>query len=245
MTWLQLAPFMKSVIAYFVIGSFEFFDSNVLSTILKCVPIICLICFIIFTDFKFTKEYRYHQMIVLGLVFSCAGDALLDYKNGILFPLGMMAFGFAQVCYISAFGWKPLRLIVGMMIYIFGVYGKLNLSHFMQLFYSNYFVVVSLMFKNFEGVLVYGVPIYGYFLTTMVWRANSRTQGTRNLPKLLGAIGGILFAISDGVIAFNKFYAPIEYSGAYIMVTYYIAQLGITLSTLDHDLMPKSSVKNN
>lgn len=104
---------------------------------------------------------------------------------------------------------------------------------------------MSLMFNNFMGVLIYGVPIYGCFLITMVWRASARIQNIQNLPKILCAIGAISFAVSDGLIAFNKFYSPIEYSDISIMLTYYVAQLGITLSILDHEVMPKSSVKSN
>lgn len=123
-TWLQLAPFIKSVIIYFVLGSFEFFNSNLLSTVLKCVPIICLIAFVFFMGFKFTKEYRFHQLIIMGLIFSCLGDALLDYKHGILFPFGMLSFGLTHVFFITAFGWKELRLIVGIGLYSFLVFGK-------------------------------------------------------------------------------------------------------------------------
>lgn len=104
---------------------------------------------------------------------------------------------------------------------------------------------IPLMFNNFTGVLVYGVPIYGCFLMTMVWRANARIQGIQNLPKLFCAIGAVSFAVSDGIIAFNKFYTPIGHSDTLIMLTYYVAQLGITLSVTDHEVMPKSSAKSN
>lgn len=125
-SWLPLAPFLKSVIIYFVVRSYNFFDSNLLSTILKCAPIISLMAFIFFTGFKFTREYRYRQFILIGLIFSCAGDALLDSKTTNLFVEGVMAFGVAQVFYIAAFGWKPLRLIVGLVIYGLGGYGRNN-----------------------------------------------------------------------------------------------------------------------
>ncbi|CRK91658.1 CLUMA_CG005308, isoform A, partial [Clunio marinus] len=226
-TWIQLAPFVKSVIVYFVIGSFEFFNSNVLSTILKCIPIICLMAFIFLMGFKFTNEYRHHQLILLGLIFSCAGDALLDYQKGILFQYGMLAFAVAQICYVAAFGWQPFRLLIGVIFYGLGA------------------LSLSLMFKNMEGILIFAVPIYCILLLTMGWRANARLQNLQNLPKLFTAIGAILFIISDGLIAFNMFYAPVKYSGILIMSTYYMAQLGITLSILDHDVTPKSTVKSN
>lgn len=124
MTWLQLTPFIKSVIIYFVVREFDFFNSNVLSTVLKCAPIICLMAFIFFMGFKFTNEFRYHQLILGGLVFSAVGDAFLDYQKGILFQYGMMAFAVAQIFYISAFGWKPLKFLIGLAFYAFGGSGK-------------------------------------------------------------------------------------------------------------------------
>lgn len=79
----------------------------------------------------------------------------------------------------------------------------------------------------------------------MMWRALSRVQ-LSNLPKILAAIGAVFFVLSDGVIAFSMFYSSIQYSRIIIMATYYIAQFGITLSTLDHQVTrPKSSVKSN
>lgn len=101
------------------------------------------------------------------------------------------------------------------------------------------------MFSNFQGILIVGVPIYSALLSTMGWRANARLQNMKNLPKLVCGIGAVLFVISDSLIAFNMFYAPIPHSKLYVMVTYYLAQLGIALSTLDHDVGPKTAIKSN
>jgi alkenylglycerophosphocholine hydrolase len=100
------------------------------------------------------------------------------------------------------------------------------------------------MFPNFEGVLIFGVPIYMTLLLTMAWRANARLQSSKNLPKLLAGLGGLFFVISDGLIGFDKFYTPIKYSKVFIMITYYIAQLGITLSVLDHEIVPVKMSKS-
>lgn len=101
------------------------------------------------------------------------------------------------------------------------------------------------MIENFDAILFYGVPFYSTLLLTMMWRSISRVQ-INNLPKVFCAIAAIFFVISDGIIAFDMFYAPIKYSRVLIMSTYYLAQLGITLSTLDHQVIrPKSSLKSN
>lgn len=53
-------------------------------------------------------------------MFSCLGDALLNVD---LFAFGMVMFGVAQVLYASAFGWKPVKLWIGLALYIFGAIG--------------------------------------------------------------------------------------------------------------------------
>lgn len=79
----------------------SFSNINTLQTILKCLPIFCLMAFIFFMGYKFSSEYRFHTKILLGLLFSSCGDALLDYKKADLFPFGMIAFAVAHFFYIS------------------------------------------------------------------------------------------------------------------------------------------------
>lgn len=118
-----------------------------------------------------------------------------------------------------------------------------NSSEFLNNFFS-FIPAVSFLFPNFEGVLLYGVPVYMTLLLTMAWRANARISSAFNLPKIFAGLGGLFFAVSDGLIGFDKFYTPIQYSKIMIMVTYYVAQLGITLSILDHEILTKKSAKS-
>lgn len=193
--------------------------------------------FTFFMGFKFTKEFRYQQKILVGLFFSSIGDAFLDYNEGELFPFGMLAFAVAQISYISAFRWKPFRPFLGLILFVLGGFGELPCSSLFRFFnLSILFSAMSVMFKNFEGILLFGVPIYSALLLSMCWRANARIQIT-NLPKILAAIGGVCFVASDSLIAFDMFYSPIEHSKIWVMSTYYIAQMGITLSILDHEVM--------
>lgn len=93
------------------------------------------------------------------------------------------------------------------------------------------------MFKNFEGILIFGVPFYCSLLLGMVWRSNARVTTWSNLPKAICAFASFSFLISDAIIAFDKFYVPISNAKILIMITYYAAQLGLTLSILDYDLV--------
>lgn len=101
------------------------------------------------------------------------------------------------------------------------------------------------MFENFDGILIVGVPIYCLLLMTTGWRAVARVRSLQNIPKLLCVFGAIMFCISDFLIAFDKFYTPIRNAQAYVMATYYMAQFGLAMSTIDHEvLLEKSSSKS-
>ena len=78
--------------------------------------------------------------------------------------------------------------------------------------------------------------LYIALLATTVWRAVARVQFFGDLwtwTKLCAFAGSLLFIVSDFVIAVDKFRHPVPYSHQIIMVTYYAAQLGITLSVVD------------
>jgi uncharacterized membrane protein YhhN len=68
-------------------------------------------------------RYTFSRRILTGLLFSCVGDALLLWPQ--YFVYGMAAFGVAQIMYTIAFGFKPLNLPLGIVIYILGTIGKL------------------------------------------------------------------------------------------------------------------------
>lgn len=76
------------------------------------------------------RRYIYSHKIFIGLIFSCFGDALLNVDS---FAFGMVMFGVAQISYASAFGWKPLKLWIGLALYIFGAIG---IGHFQIVFFS-------------------------------------------------------------------------------------------------------------
>lgn len=88
------------------------------------------------------------------------------------------------------------------------------------------------------GIYLWAVPLYGVVLMAMVWRGVSRVCFFDELwtwTKLCSCFGGVLFAASDTLIAFNLFYlsTPPPYIQHLIMLSYYAAQLGIALSVVD------------
>ena len=50
------------------------------------------------------------------MLFSILGDAFLVYKAA--FEIGILAFAVAQICFIKAFTFQPLKLVSGVIFYI-------------------------------------------------------------------------------------------------------------------------------
>lgn len=207
----RMILFLITFILYFSLISLTE-KGTVVSTVLKCLPIVSLWIFVLLTGFELKKSHRYKHLILVGLIFSCSGDILLNYD---LFEAGMAGFGLAQIFYISAFGFRPLRPWFALPLYGIGA------------------AAVGLMFNNLPLIIKICLPIYGALLLTMCWRSLSRIDSAKNILRMACGLGSILFVISDSIIAFDKFYTPISNAQVGIMVTYYVAQFGIALSVIE------------
>lgn len=207
----RMLLFFVTVALYFIlIGKTQ--RATFISTFLKCLPIASLWMFVFMTGLELKRSHRYKLLILAGLVASCAGDLLLNYD---LFEAGMGAFGVAQIFYVSAFGFRPLRPWVGLPLYGFAI------------------AAVAVMFHNLPTIIKICLPIYGALLVTMCWRSLARIDCYKNLLRVVCGIGSVLFVISDSIIAIDKFYTPVANAQMAIMVTYYVAQFGIALSVIE------------
>lgn len=72
------------------------------------------------------------------------------------------------------------------------------------------------------GCLVYALLLSGMACLAIMLAASRTTQRPW---AMMAALGGVLFVVSDAVLAWNRFVGPIHHSGLIIMVTYYAAQL--------------------
>ncbi|XP_012175059.1 lysoplasmalogenase-like protein TMEM86A isoform X1 [Bombus affinis] len=221
----KLVPFFKSVSVYFILLAEQ---PSLLTACFKCLPIISLIVFVLLHGISLSQEYRFSRRILTGLIFSCIGDALLVWPS--CFTPGMCMFALAQIMYISAFGFIPLNIMLGTILYALCS------------------LVIYALMPGLNGILVIGVPVYTVLLTTMAWRAISRVQFYKvqrkelwTWTKLCSCIGSICFLISDTLLGFHYFHTPLPYSQVSIMLTYYAAQLGIALSAVGS----KNSNNNN
>ncbi|XP_068206121.1 lysoplasmalogenase TMEM86A-like [Palaemon carinicauda] len=223
----KLVPFFKTVAIYFVLF-IPVEQPSIFAMVIKCLPILSLIAFVLLHGMSLGEEYAYSRRILLGLICSVFGDALLIWDE--LFIHGLSAFLIAQCFYVSAFGFRPFNIYAATVVY------------------SAMTIGLYLLMPGTSGVISFGMPIYTFLLMTMVWRAVARVQLFEELwtwTKLCSCMGGILFAVSDGCIGFNEFYGRVPHSQAIIMVTYYAAQLGISLSVVDSKASYLDSLRDN
>lgn len=170
-----------------------------------------------------SREGTVHPLAVAGLAFSFTGDWLLIYPGDLFFLTGMIAFMAAHVCYTVFFARlrisaekigdvKPGRQAV----YITGI-SILLLGAF--IFY---------MLRNSLGAFT--IPVMVYMAVIWVMAVTAASILARPAIKKSGAsnafvTGAVLFVLSDGILALNKF---LLHNAAYdvaVMLLYGLAQL--------------------
>jgi uncharacterized membrane protein YhhN len=153
----------------------------------------------------------FRNRIVGGLLLSAAGDALIELD----FLAGLGAFLLAHLAYVAAFVSDATRLRAVRALPV---------------------AVYSVAFTAFLwpdlGSLRPAFLAYALAISTMIWRAAARVgahgPATRGEWAALG--GAILFALSDSLIALDRFHAPIPAAHVPIMLLYWAGQSGIAAS---------------
>ena len=85
-----------------------------------------------FVDFFFyILRSVFRSRILVALIFCCIGDACLVWEESFIF--GMGAFAIGHFFYISAFGFQPLNLPVGIILFATAGYGNCHILHFICL----------------------------------------------------------------------------------------------------------------
>lgn len=212
----KLVPFLKTVAIFFVLFGVDSVDNSIFFCIIKCLPIVSLMLFVVLHGMNFTEYYRYSRRILIGLIFSALGDIALVWDG--YFEVGIGMFAIAQISYARAFGWKPFNPYAGAVCTVLA---------------SGFYLFLQ---PGLEGKLLYLTPFYMFLISTMLWRAVARVQLFDDLwtwTKLCGFVGSILFVISDLTIAIDRFRMPVPFAHQIIMLTYYAAQLLIALTVVD------------
>lgn len=159
----------------------------------------------------------YSRLLVAGLLCSAIGDVMLELGPD-RFLWGVGAFFLAHLAYIAAFlkADRRPRLLAALPAVALGI-----------------LVFPRLLPGLEEQNLLVPVAVYTLALCTMMWRALARCGSGANAPLIAGAIGATAFALSDSLIALDRFapegagFAEVRIA---ILVLYWLGQVGITLS---------------
>ncbi|MGI9541252.1 MAG: lysoplasmalogenase [Flavobacteriaceae bacterium] len=181
----------------------DFFEINLLFYFLKPLTTSLIILFLL--KHRDTAAKAYSNLVIIGLLFCLGGDTFLLFPDFFVFGLG--AFLIGHLWFIAAFvkenGWKfPLK--IGIPIAVFGS------------------VLYGLIYPNL-GKLFLPVAVYMTVIVVMSWQGIVFTRNSTKIKFKGLSLAVSLFLFSDALIAFNKFYAPISFSGIIILTTYWMA----------------------
>ena len=160
---------------------------------------------------------------LLSLVFSLAGDVFLMLPNE-KFIAGLISFLLAHILYILGFystnqysSFTGLILLIPVGLVAFGLWRR----------------IANGLRARQQEKLVIPVTIYsiviGLMLVTALLTLLEPNSDWGRIPSLLVSIGAVLFFISDAVLAWNRFVNPIRNGKLYVIITYHLAQITITL----------------
>jgi len=156
---------------------------------------------------------RIHLLMVTALVFSWAGDVLLEFtgRGEMFFLFGLLCFMVTQILYtvvFSATSGTPrtgsvLPLVLPVVLYGFALTGWL-----------------------YPDLGSMRLPVIIYSLVILTMLAFALIRAVRGTPegRYLVLSGAILFVLSDSLIAINRFGHPFAFSDALIMATYITGQ---------------------
>jgi len=181
--------------------------------LVKTIPILCL-AVMAFRAIPGAKG----RLIGGGLLFSGAGDILLQVDGVRFFVHGLGAFLIAHLFYIAAFIRRPALVRARLSILVtIAIYGSIM-----------GFLLLPRLGDMLVPVTVYLIIILGMGI--------SASLGTENHALVIA--GACFFIVSDSLIAINRFLVPVPLSGYLVMGTYYAAQLMITTGAARRILPP-------
>lgn len=206
-----LILFSLIVLADILIGLSAFSGYRVIT---KPLVISSLIAYFLIRSRK--EKITVRPLVLSALIFSLIGDIslLFDSVSSIYFIVGLTSFLLAHISYIFVF--------------ILGKNYKVNARFF---FYPIPFLIfVALVFSkiypNLDELLI---PVVGYMLVILIMlvSAMGRYKTVNHKSFIWVIVGACVFALSDSILALDKFSAPIPHSVLWTMSTYAFAQYAI------------------
>lgn len=172
---------------------------------MKLIPMALIISYALLTKPLISTTYK--RIIIGGLFVSIVADGVIYW-----FIAGLITFFIGHIFYIFAFrhaSRKPMPKWAATLLLLYGAGMAIWIS--------------GAQFQEGEMVLGIAIIAYIFIILTMGWMA-IRTR----LP--LAIIGALLFIFSDSVLAIDRFVYDIPYRDAFVMISYYGAQVFIAAS---------------
>jgi uncharacterized membrane protein YhhN len=156
----------------------------------------------------------------LGILLSLLGDVLLMVSLDRFFMAGLIAFLFAHIAYVVGFNIPvPEMSVWGIALaVIIGIGGARVIRR----------ILAPLESKG-QGrmrmpIIVYGVVISVMLLSAMLKQVDVTWEAG---AAVLVSLGAFLFYISDIILAWNKFVAPIQHGRIYNIAAYHLGQIAL------------------
>ncbi|NBC28819.1 MAG: hypothetical protein GVY29_02380 [Spirochaetes bacterium] len=156
-----------------------------------------------------------------AFVLSLAGDVFLMFKRDGSFRAGLFSFLLAQVLFIIGFNESLPPEGSYVLLIPVGAVGLVL-----------YVVLVLRIVQGGRKGMILPVTLYSVALSIMAFSALTTTVRSDwgTLRAGISAAGGLLFFVSDGVLALNKFAFPVPGSAVVVHLTYHVAQVLLALS---------------
>ncbi len=161
----------------------------------------------------------------VGLLLSLAGDVFLMFSERWFIP-GLAAFLLAHVAYIVGFN-IPFPNVSPVWSLGLAIILALTSARLLRR------IAAALMAKGLRR-LVGPVLLYGMVISLMLlsaWMTLFNPEWTTS-SSFLASAGAVLFYISDVILAWDRFVAPIRYGRAINMVAYHLGQIGLIVGVV-------------
>lgn len=163
------------------------------------------------------------KIIAAALFFSWAGDVLLLFENkhALFFISGLVCFLITHIFYIIYFLQIKTAAI-----------SLLKKQPWLAVLVAAYGVSLVLFLYPHLGAMKIPVLVYAIVICTMVICSLHVYNKVNTPANSVFVAGAVLFAVSDSLLAVNKFYQPFAGAGAFIISTYCAAQFLIVMGIL-------------
>lgn len=172
----------------------------------------------------FYRKFPSKNILLAALLFSWIGDVILLFADiaEIYFILGLVSFLISHIIYCVVFS-KQIKTEIKKNKVLFGL-GSLVIALYL-------IAMLSVLLPSL-GDLKIPVIVYASVISTMLLFAFNGFLIWEKPGNKYVFIGALVFVLSDSILAMNKFYAPIEKSSFFIMLTYLVAQYLIVVGIL-------------